>query len=40
VVDSAQTSSELAAIIAGERPEESHRIWNVLNLEGWARARM
>jgi len=40
VVDSQEISADLGAIIAGHRPHETHQIWNVLNLEGWARARM
>ena len=29
----------MAELFAGQRPQESYRIWNTLHLEGWARPR-
>jgi asparagine synthase (glutamine-hydrolysing) len=40
VVNVGRMSAEVNSLLAGERPHESYRIWNVMNLEAWARARM
>jgi asparagine synthase (glutamine-hydrolysing) len=40
VVDGAKVGATIAELVAGRRPPESYRIWNVLNLETWTRSRL
>jgi asparagine synthase (glutamine-hydrolysing) len=40
IVDAAAVGGTIAELVAGRRPPESYRIWNVLNLETWTRSRL
>jgi asparagine synthetase B (glutamine-hydrolysing) len=39
VVDASRLADTLQDLFAGRRPRESYKIWNVLQLEAWARLR-
>ena len=39
VLDAKLHMATMAELFAGQRPQESYRIWNTLHLEGWARPR-
>jgi hypothetical protein len=39
IIDSAQFGNILGDLFAGRRPRDTHWIWNVLQLEAWARSR-
>jgi asparagine synthase (glutamine-hydrolysing) len=39
VVDAKLHGAAMAELFAGQRPQESYRIWNTLQLEAWARPR-
>ncbi|MDR1991103.1 MAG: hypothetical protein LBQ09_12865 [Acidobacteriaceae bacterium] len=39
VVDAKLHAATMTKLFAGQRPQESYRIWNTLQLEAWARSR-